>query len=813
MTKKVTSAPSRILRYILLNVLVLSMSTSTFAQLNLHDTLQIETSALYHTLLNGNDTRDTVILVATANDNNNVHRYNVTGKLFRKDRLFSFSINDTVLLNYEKWIVSPNNNISNTANGLVFTNFKISKDSANITAVSQLNTAGNPADITLQNFDASNIAAGFSKDTSFIAGLANGKITISGMDKKLKAITGNLSISSFSILNNFLGNMQATAVKQNDSVINTTVTILSNDNDINLQVNYYLNDKPKQFDAILNIKKFALANLQRFTAKYISQASGFVNGSVALEGKFNHPRWKGDIHFDTAKISINQFGTTYSIFDQHISLDYPFINFNQFTLKDSLNNPMSINGSLLQCSPKEYDLAIDLKTSSFNAINAPRAINNQLYGTAVIDAELSLSGTTQAPFLKGNISVLKNSEVSMVLPEKSPDVDAARLLVRFIDQDSFNFSKKVLMRPPTETLINFANFLNPDLRITIAKGVSLRIVIDPSAGDELNLQGDAVLKTGIDSAGNILLSGMYNFDSGYYELNYDFLKKRFRVLQGSTMQFAGDPANARINIRAEYIANTSPKELLGNEVGSIDPRIEQSFNQPIPFRVLLILSGSLTKPVVRFDIQLTGQKQINNQLKITIQNKLIQLRADTAATNKQVFALLALERFVGEQSTDFFKGNGGGFNDMTSGSVSRFLSDALDQIASDLFKGINIDLNLNSYKDFTTNNDAQKNDLNVDVSKNFLNDRLNVTVGKNFGIEGQDGSAKAAKQKGSRFLPDVTTNYKLSKDGKYMMKGYTKNQLEVVLDGYVVETGIGFLITMDYDKFTELFITKKMNDQ
>ncbi len=813
MTKKVTSGPARVIRYILFSVLVVSMSASTFAQPDLRDTLRIETSALYHTITNGSDTRDTVILVATSNDNNNVPRYNITGKLFRKDKLFSFSINDTVMLNYQQWIVSPNNNISNTLTGFVFTNFKISKDSATITAVSQLNTAANQVDITLQNFDASNIAAGFSKDTSFIAGLANGKITISGMDKKLKAITGNLIISSFSILNNFLGNMQATAVKQNDSVINTTLTILGNDNDINLQGSYYLSDKPKQFDAILNIKKFALAYLQRFTTKYISQVSGFVNGSVTLEGKFNHPRWKGDIHFDTTSISINQFGTTYSIIDQHISLNYPFINFNRFTLKDSLNNPMSINGSLLQCSSKEYELAINLKTSNFNAINAPRAINNQFYGTAVIDADLSLTGTTLLPVYKGNIAFVKNSKITMALPEKSPDADAARLLVRFIDQDSFDFSKKILMRPTADSVVNIANFLNPDLRITTAKDANLRIVIDPSAGDELNLQGEAVLKTGIDSSGNLLLSGMYNPDSGYYELNYDFLKKRFNVLQGSTMLFAGDPANARINIRAEYIANTSPKELLGNEVGSIDPRIEQSFNQQIPFRVLLILNGSLTKPVVRFDIQLTGQKQISNQLKTTIQNKLIQLRADTAATNKQVFALLALDRFVGEQSTDFFKGNGGGFNDMASGSVSRFLSDALDQIASDLFKGINIDLNLNSYKDFVTNNDAQKNDLNVDVSKNFLNDRLNVTVGKNFGIEGQDGSAKASRQKGSRFLPDVTTNYKLSKDGKYMMKGYSKNQLEVVLDGYVVETGIGFLITMDYDKFTELFIAKKRSDQ
>ena len=285
-------------------------------------------------------------------------------------------------------------------------------------------------------------------------------------------------------------------------------------------------------------------------------------------------------------------------------------------------------------------------------------------------------------------------------------------------------------------------------------------------------------------------------------------------MQGSTIYFAGNPLQAQINITAEYIANTSPKELLGNEVGTVDPRFANSFNQKVPFRVILNLKGSLQKPDISFDILLPEEGLISNQLRMTIDNKLVQLRADVAATNKQVFALLALGRFVGEQSTDFFKssGSGGGFNDIARESVSKFLSAALDQIASDLFKGINVDLNLNSYKDFTTSDGSQKTDLNVEVSKNFLNDRLIVTVGKNFGIEGQDASAKAAQQKGSRFLPDVTVNYKLSKDGKYMIRAYNKNQFEVILDGYVVETGLAFIVTMDYDEFKELFVRKSKKE-
>lgn len=163
--------------------------------------------------------------------------------------------------------------------------------------------------------------------------------------------------------------------------------------------------------------------------------------------------------------------------------------------------------------------------------------------------------------------------------------------------------------------------------------------------------------------------------------------------------------------------------------------------------------------------------------------------------------MLLLGRFVGQQSSDFFKGNGNDFNDLARQSVSQFLSSALNEIAGNLLKGVDIDLNLNSYRDYNNGGNAQRTDLNVALSKTFLDSRLTVSLGKNFGVAGQD----AAFRENSSFLPDVTVGYKLTKDGKYLLKAYRKNQFEVVLDGYVVETGLGFIVTMAYDKFSELF--------
>jgi hypothetical protein len=117
-------------------------------------------------------------------------------------------------------------------------------------------------------------------------------------------------------------------------------------------------------------------------------------------------------------------------------------------------------------------------------------------------------------------------------------------------------------------------------------------------------------------------------------------------------------------------------------------------------------------------------------------------------------------------------------------------------------------LNLNSYQDFSSGDAQQRTDLNIAVSKTFLDNRLTVTAGKNFGIEGQDAGSKTVQQNSSSF-PDITLNYKLSRDGKYAIRAYRKDQFEVTVDGYVVETGVAFVVTFDYDKFKELFKKKK----
>ena len=213
------------------------------------------------------------------------------------------------------------------------------------------------------------------------------------------------------------------------------------------------------------------------------------------------------------------------------------------------------------------------------------------------------------------------------------------------------------------------------------------------------------------------------------------------------------------------------------------------------------------KPQITFDIILPSDKNYNvsNDIISTVQNKLIQVRQDPGEMNKQVFALLLLNRFVGENPFD--NGAGGSLNASTFAmqSVSRLLTEQLNALTQNLIEGVDINFDVATTQDYTTGNQQNRTDLNVGISKHLLSDRLTVTVGSDFELQGP----QPASNRQQNFAGDISINYKLSKDGKYMLRAYRKNDYTDIIEGYVIETGIGFIISVDYNKFKELFTTRE----
>ncbi len=279
--------------------------------------------------------------------------------------------------------------------------------------------------------------------------------------------------------------------------------------------------------------------------------------------------------------------------------------------------------------------------------------------------------------------------------------------------------------------------------ISIDSNAELSIIIDPTNGDHLTAKGLATLTGGIDPSGKTTLSGTYQLTRGSYDLTFSVLHKQFDIQNGSTITWTGDPTKANLNINAIYTANVPPIDLVSGQLSQTQSN-SNNYQQKLPFYVYLKMTGELLKPQISFDIVLPADKayMVSKDVVSTVQAKLQMIRQDQGEMNKQVFALLLLGRFVGD---DPFASSAAGANanSLVRASVSKLLSQQLNQLASNLVHGVDINFDLQSTDDYTTGQLQNRTDLNVTISKQLLNERLRVSVGSNFELE---GTAKCERQ-------------------------------------------------------------------
>jgi len=230
--------------------------------------------------------------------------------------------------------------------------------------------------------------------------------------------------------------------------------------------------------------------------------------------------------------------------------------------------------------------------------------------------------------------------------------------------------------------------------------------------------------------------------------------------------------------------------------------------QKLPFNVLLNLKNQLLKPDISFDIVLPDDNYtVSPDVISTVNTRLSQVRQDPNEMNKQVLGVLVLGHFIGDNPLQS-QGGGTGINGAIRNSVSSLLSDQLNKLAGNLIGGVQLSFDLTSGADYSTGVQQNRTDLNVGLSKQFLNDRLTVTIGNNFNLEGQNQPG----QKTTDIAGNLSVNYKLTQDGRYMIRAYRKDEF-IVVEGQVVETGVGFSLTYEYNRFKELFRGKSKRDK
>jgi len=755
---------------------------------------------IHHTSLDGFVANNQLDFYLNAKDQKNKTHYALGGLLAQIKNGVKLSLKpDSVVLDYTHWVVGQNNFIQyDSIAGILVNNFSLNNGGQSLSINSTPQKMNAPVRVDFKDFQISTITKFVNQDSLGLQGVINGNAVVNDPMKN-PVFTSDLHIDNIIYQHDTIGNLAIKVNNQTANAFAASVALQGNNTDLKLNGMYYTGEG--RMDLKLDLNQLNLAIIKPFAAGQLNDISGFLKGNVNIAGTATQPAVNGEFRFENASITPTVSGETFKLPNDAIAVDSKGIHFNQFTLLDSANNKAVVTGDILTTDFKNYAFNVDLNAENFTLVNAPKTTNQLFYGKLNIDTRVKMRGDMNAPTADAYLRINKETNFAMILPSTNPEVVSREGVVRFVDKDQPQDTLKVTDLDTAGSRRSTLRGIDVTARIETDSSAQLTLVIDPGNGDALTVRGTADLVAGIDPSGKTSLTGNYALTSGSYQVSMTFLSRKFDLQRGSTITWTGDPMSANINITATYLANTPSIDLVEPQMANASQAELTRYKQKLPFNVNLLMTGELMKPIIAFDITLP--QDVANQWP-EVDARLQQIRSQESELNKQVFALLLLGRFVGENPFQT-SGGGGGTEEMVRQSASKLLTDQLNQLAGNLIQGVDLNFNLESGTDYSTGQAANQTQLNVGVSKRLMNDRLKVNVGSNFQLEGPQNSNRNA----SNIAGDVSIDYQLTKDGRYIIRGYRKNQYEGVIEGQVIETGATFMLNFDYNQLKELFMSKK----
>ncbi|MGZ3753245.1 MAG: translocation/assembly module TamB domain-containing protein, partial [Mucilaginibacter sp.] len=563
----------------------------------------------------------------------------------------------------------------------------------------------------------------------------------------------------------------------------------------------YYTSPQSRFDLDLNIVKLNAKSIEGFSFGRIKEANGIITGELKITGTTSAPAIRGDINFNKVGFNVSMLNSYFTLPKESLTFDNSGIHFNDFTLVDSTGNKAIVSGAVYTSNYTDYRFGIDINSDNFRVINSTRDDNKLYYGKLYINSNIKISGDLNTPVVDANLTVNDKTDLTIVLPTTDPSVEDREGVVEFIDPNAPKTDSILLAKQLDSLRKSSLSGLDVSATIKINKNANFNIIIDQDNGDIVQLKGEAQLSGGIDPSGKTNLTGTYTVEQGSYNLSYASVKRKFNFKKGSTITWTGDPTSANINLTAVYVANVPPIDLVSNQLAGTENQTQ--YKQKLPFNVNLNLKNDLLKPDISFDIVLPDSSySVSPDVVNTVNSRLGQVRQDPNELNKQVLGVLVLGHFIGDNPLQS-QGGGTTVQGLVRNSVSGLLSDQLNRLAGNLIAGVDLNFGLSSGEDYSSGTAQNRTDLNVGLSKRFLNDRLTVSVGNNFNLEGQNQPG----QKTTDIAGNISVNYKLSKDGRYALRAYRRNEY-VVIEGEVIETGVGFTLTVDYNRFSQIFRRK-----
>ena len=703
---------------------------------------------------------------------------------------------------YEKWNIAADNSIEFGNQGFLIHHLFLNDDESQINIASVNEAFNDDLRLEIRNLAIDDISGIFQKDTSLVKGVVDGNVLLKRVNNSYGLIA-DAKIMNLIVGHIPIGNLTVKAENQTTEKFNIDLKVSGGENNLMANGFYVPNGGDQSIHINAEIQSLSLQTVQAFSMGTITKASGNLTGNFLVEGNTSLPQITGQLSFNNAIITPAFLNNPLELKHETFHLRNDRIYFNSFTILDQEKHTAILDGAVNMNRFSDFKFALSINTKDFLLFNTTQKDNKEFYGRMIIDSKIGVSGPMSLPVVNAKVKLKKGSNFTVAVPEDQLTTDKGEDVVEFETGNNLN----PILYPAEKKEVQKSSLTGFDVSsiLEIDKEATLRLLMDPSSTDSLVVRGDAALSFTIDRSGKMSLTGAYNLNDGSYMASLESLiKRKFDIDRGSTIIWNGDPYDAEISINARYEVRASPIDLMSDQMTGLSETDKNGYKQRYPFLVLLKLRGKILQPEISFEIQLPPDEK--GILSGAVNQKLSMLNEDESALNKQVFALLVLGRFIQENP---LQTETGGTSDLVRATVGKILSQQLNQWSSKVLPGVDLNFDIQSYNDYQTGAAQGRTQVDIGLKKQLFDERLSVQLGGSVDVEGE----KARQNSASNITSDVDVEYKLTKDGRYRLKGFRHNQYEGVIEGQLVETGAGVIYVRDFNKWKEFLRKKKKKSE
>lgn len=718
----------------------------------------------------------------------------ITSKITGNRNLLRFHVNpEDLILNKTPWDTPENNEILISKKKMEFNDFIFSHDNQSFEITDDLPSVSKPhIAVDFKNFKLSEFLNYLNPEEELATGNLNGDFIL--VEPFINTgIIADLDISTLSFMQVDMGNLSLNAQSLGSDSYDFNVDINGGEIDMDLKGDYIAIPGGAELDLDLDINQFNMKALTGFSQGEITETDGSFSGKFKLNGTLDKPQYAGSLTFNDADFKIKMFNSAFTLPKETLKINNEGLAMDKFTIRDENENTLVASGKIGTESFINPTFDLQIIADNFQVLNATKEDNDFLYGKVAFDAEAKITGDLQIPNVDLKATLGSSTDVTYVLPSATVNVEQRDGVVVFVNRED---PDAILTRTEEKTATITGIDMNALLKIK--KDATVTIVIDESTGDNFKVSGEGDLNFSMKPNGNITLSGLYEVQSGHYELNlYGIVNRKFNLVSGSRITWSGDPFDANLDVKALYEVKTSAASLMAPTTSNLDASAKGKYRQVLPFYVYLNIDGQLMEPKINFNLDMPKDDQgaIGGQVYGRVQ----QLNQQEDELNRQVFSLLVLNRFYPDPGSD---GSTGGVASIARDNLNDAVSDQLNMFSDKLLgsSGFELNFGLDSYTDYQGSTPTDRTQLDIAAKKKMFNDRLIVSVGSEVDVEGGSPTGEETP-----IIGNVTIEYILTENGRYRLKGFHRNEFENVIDGQVIVSGISLIFTQEFNKFNELW--------